>query len=49
MIFYQASAPSGWTQDTSLNDYGLRVVSGSGGGTTGSVNFGDLFVSKTLV
>ena len=48
MIFYQASAPSGWTQDTSLNDYGLRVVSGSGSGTTGSVNFGDLFVSQNL-
>ena len=48
MIFYESSAPSGWTQYTNLNDYGLRVVSGSGGGTTGSVNFGDLFDEQTI-
>lgn len=35
-LFYQASAPTGWTQDTSVNDRMLRVVSGSGGGTGGS-------------
>jgi hypothetical protein len=31
-IFYQASAPTGWTQDTAHNDKALRVVNGSGGG-----------------
>lgn len=38
MIFVQASAPTGWTQDTSYNDRVIRVVSNSinGGGTGGS-------------
>lgn len=36
MVFAQASAPTGWTQDTSNNDKALRVVSGSGGGTGGT-------------
>ncbi len=37
MIFSQASPPTGWTQ-TADNDQVLRVVSGSGGGTGGSVS-----------
>lgn len=41
--FYQAAAPSGYTQDTSLNDYALRIVSATGAGTGGSVNFSTLF------
>lgn len=36
MLFYQASAPTGWTQDVSQNDKVIRVVSGTGGGTGGS-------------
>lgn len=36
MVFYQASPPTGWTQDTAVNDRVLRVVSGSGGTTGGS-------------
>lgn len=36
MVFIQASAPFGWVQDTSLNDYAFRIVSGPGGGTGGS-------------
>ena len=35
MAFFQASAPTGWTQVTSQNDKVLRVVSGTGGGTGG--------------
>ena len=35
-VFFQATAPPGWTQNTSVNDQVLRVVSGSGGGTGGS-------------
>lgn len=31
-VFYQASAPTGWTQVTSHNNKALRVVSGTGGG-----------------
>ena len=34
--FFQASAPTDWTQDTANNDKMLRVVSGSGGGTGGT-------------
>ena len=39
MVFAQAAAPTGWTQDTSSNNAALRVVSGSGGGTGGSAGF----------
>ena len=35
MAFFQASAPTGWTQVTTQNDKTLRVVSGTGGGTGG--------------
>lgn len=31
--FFQAAAPTGWTQITTYNDVALRVVSGTGGGT----------------
>lgn len=49
-VFFQASAPSGWTQDTTaaLNEAALRIVVGSGGGTGGSDTFGSVFsASKT--
>jgi hypothetical protein len=36
LLFPQATAPTGWTQDASLNDRVLRVVSGAGGGTGGN-------------
>lgn len=36
IVFYQASAPAGWTKDATHNDKALRVVSGSGGGSGGS-------------
>lgn len=35
-IFYQAAAPTGWTQLTTQNDKALRVVSGSGGVSGGT-------------
>lgn len=38
-VFFQAAAPTGWTQDAANNDAALRVVSGSGGGTGGSQGF----------
>ena len=49
-LFYQGSAPTGWTQNTaaSINDCCLRVVTGSGGGTGGSDAFSSVFTgSKT--
>ena len=39
MVFAQAAAPTGWTQDTTNNDKALRVVSGAGGGTGGTHAF----------
>jgi hypothetical protein len=39
MLFYQASAPVGWTQITTQNDKALRVVSGTGGGSGGATPF----------
>lgn len=35
MIFCQTTAPTGWTRKTSINDYMLRAVIGTSGGTTG--------------
>jgi len=46
MSFYQAAAPSGWTQVTTaaLGDAALRLVTdGSGGSTGGSIAFSTLF------
>jgi len=47
LLFYQASAPTGWTQVTTQNNKALRVVSGTGGGTGGSTAFTSVFTSRT--
>ena len=50
-LFFQASAPTGWTQDTAaaLGNAAIRVVVGSGGGTGGSDTFQTTFgSSRTL-
>jgi hypothetical protein len=39
LVFHQSSAPTGWTTDSSFNDYALRVVSSGGGGSGGSTSF----------
>lgn len=49
MLFYQAAAPTGWTQVTSVNDRALRVVSGAGAGTGGSVAFSTYFSGSNSV
>lgn len=36
LLFPQAAAPTGWVQDTDVNDRVIRVVSSAGGGTGGS-------------
>jgi hypothetical protein len=46
-LYYQASAPSGWSQVTSYNDYALRIVSGTGGGTGGTTAFSTVFTNQT--
>jgi len=48
MLFFQASAPTGWTQYTTLNDYAIRVVSGTGGGTGGSSGFSTAFATPSV-
>lgn len=49
MLFNQSAAPTGWTKQTSVNDSALRVVSGNGGGTGGSVAFSTLFTTGKTV
>ena len=49
MLFYQSSAPTGWTQVTSQNNKALRVVSGSGGGTGGSNSFTSAFAGSRSI
>lgn len=48
MLFYQAAAPTGWTQVTTQNNAALRVVSGTGGGTGGTVAFTTAFASQSV-
>lgn len=48
VLFYQAAAPTGWTQVTTQNNKALRVVSGSGGVSGGSVAFTTAFASKSV-
>lgn len=48
MVFYQASAPNGWTKQTAtkFSNAALRVVTGSGGGSAGSNGFTTAFNSN---
>ena len=46
ILFYQAAAPTGWTKSTTDNNKALRVVSGSGGVSGGSVAFTTAFASQ---
>lgn len=47
-LFYQSSAPTGWTQVTSLNDYDLRLVSSGGGTTGGTTAYSTVFTNQTI-
>ena len=48
MLFFQAAAPVGWTQIAANNDSAIRVVSGTGGGTGGTVAFETAFASQAV-
>jgi hypothetical protein len=49
MLFGQTSAPTGWAKGASLNDYALRIVTGSSGGSTGgSTAFTSIFAARTV-
>ena len=50
MLFTQATAPTGWTQDITYNDRALRITSSTtlGGSLGGSVAFETAFASQSL-
>ena len=48
MLFYQGSAPSGWTKITSQNNKAIRVTSGTGGGGGGNNTFTATFANKSV-
>lgn len=49
LLFYQSTAPTGWTKQTTINDCGLRVTSGGTGGnfTAGSA-FSTVFAQSVV-
>jgi hypothetical protein len=47
-LFYQASAPTGWTKVTTQNDKALRVVSGSGGVAGGTNAFSSVMAQSVV-
>lgn len=47
MLFQQTAAPTGWTKQTALNDYGLRVTSGAVGVVAGS-GFSTVFAQTAV-
>lgn len=49
MLFLQAAAPTGWTQDVTHNDRVLRIVNTAGGGTGGSWTITGLTASATAI
>lgn len=42
-VFHQASAPLGWTQDTTITDHTIQVIGTAGGGTGGSTAYSAMF------
>ena len=50
MVFFQATAPVGWTQLTSgiLTDAAIRLVTGTGGGGGGTSPFSTVFSDRTV-
>lgn len=48
MLFFQATAPTGWTQLTTHDNKALRIVSGAGGSTGGSVTFTNAFAAQAV-
>ena len=49
MIFAQNAAPTGWTKDTTnYNQHAMRIVTGTAGGTAGTVDFSTAFASQAV-
>ena len=51
LAFQQASAPTGWTVDTTYNNYAIRLRDGTGtlGGRTNGISFTAAFGNRTVV
>jgi hypothetical protein len=51
MAFYMAAAPVGWTKDTTaaLSDAAIRIVTTTGGGTSGTTGFSTVFTSRSIL
>ena len=49
MFFFQSFAPTHWVQSMSHDNKMLRVVSGNGGGSGGSVSFTSLSANRQMV
>ena len=49
MLFAQNAAPTGWTKDTTnYNQHAIRIVTGTAGGTAGTVDFTSAFTSQAV-
>jgi hypothetical protein len=48
LLFYQASAPTGWTKVVTQDNKALRVVSGTGGVSGGTTAFSSVFTNQTV-
>ena len=44
-LFDQSAAPTFWTKLTTLDDYGIKIVSGTGGVSSGSASYSSRLVS----
>lgn len=47
-LFFNTSAPTGWTKDTALNNGAIRMVSGTVDSDGGSQDFTTVFASRTI-
>lgn len=47
MLFFSAAAPVGWTKSTTHNNKAIRLVSGTGGASGGTIAFTTAFASQT--
>ena len=49
MLFFQTTAPTGWTKDVSLDNAAIRLVSGAVGPDAGTDNFTTVFAARTIL
>jgi hypothetical protein len=48
LLFYQAAAPTGWVQNTAINDQAVRIVGTAGGGSGGTTGFSTVFTTQNV-